>query len=74
MDNSNPEQYIVPHDSILLYRRGVWMECEALWKESDPIRRANIARLLADMAATLADMEAEEARKYLERNSSNEAA
>ncbi len=74
MDCPNTDQYIVPHNSILLYRRGVWFESQALWKETDPVCRANIAQLLAEMATKLAEMEAEEARKFIEQNPSNEAA
>ncbi len=74
MNSENSGQHIVPHDSILLYRRGVWFESQALWNETDPVRRANIARLLADMAVKLAEMEAEEAQKFLEQAASSEVA
>ncbi|MBW4692967.1 MAG: hypothetical protein KME27_14530 [Lyngbya sp. HA4199-MV5] len=74
MNSADSNQHIVPHDSILLYRRGVWFESQALWNEQDPVCRANIARLLAEMAVKLAEMEAEEAQTFLEQTSSSEVA
>ncbi|MGV0027054.1 hypothetical protein [Phormidesmis priestleyi] len=74
MNGKDPEDYIVPRDSIKTYRYAVYFENEALWKEKNPVCRANLARQLAEWAATLAEMEAEEAQKFLQQNSDNEAA
>ncbi|MBW4583100.1 MAG: hypothetical protein KME42_26325 [Tildeniella nuda ZEHNDER 1965/U140] len=74
MNSEHSDQHIVPHDSILLYRRGVWFESQALWNEKDPVCRANIARLLAEMTVKLAEMEAEEAQKFLEQTASSDVA
>ena len=49
-------------------------ESLALWKEQNPVYRANIARQLAELAATLAEMEAETAKNFTENNPSSEAA
>jgi tRNA A22 N-methylase len=69
-----PEDHIVPHDSVVAYRYAVYFEGEALWKEKNPVYRANIAHQLAEWVAILAEMAAEEARKFLEQDSSGEAA
>ncbi|NJP09999.1 MAG: hypothetical protein HC866_11390 [Leptolyngbyaceae cyanobacterium RU_5_1] len=58
----NSNQYVVPHGTIKEYRCAVYFESLALWKEQNPVYRANIARQLADLAATLAELEAEAAR------------
>jgi hypothetical protein len=60
------EPYLEPSGSIVEYRYVVYSEGLALFKERNPVRRANIARQLADWTATLAEMEAAEARKSLE--------
>jgi hypothetical protein len=39
------------------------MEFEALWKEQDLVRRANLALSLAEYTATLARLEVEEAQQ-----------
>jgi hypothetical protein len=57
------EQYAVPPGSIKEYRYAVYFDGLALWREQNPVYRANIARRLAELTATLAEMEAEEARK-----------
>lgn len=67
--------YAEPSGSIVEYRYVVYSEGLALFKETDPMRRATISRQLADWATTLADMEAEEARKFQEQSRlPNEAA
>jgi len=57
------EKYAVPAGSIKEYRYAVYFEGLGLWKETDPVCRANMARQLAEWAAVLAEMEAEEAQK-----------
>jgi len=52
---------IVPHDSIIEYRFLVYAEHQALWKETDPRKRAIMARQLAGWTTTLAEMEEAEA-------------
>jgi len=64
MTEASFEAYAEPSGSIVEYRYVVYSEGLALFKETDPVRRANIARQLADWAATLAAMEAAEARKF----------
>ncbi|UBF26467.1 hypothetical protein K9N68_00145 [Kovacikia minuta CCNUW1] len=72
--NIDPNDYILPADSIKAYRYAVYFENEWLWKEKNPICRANAARRLAELTTKLAEMEAEEARQFREQNPSNEAA
>jgi hypothetical protein len=75
MTEANAELYAEPSGSIVEYRYVVYSEGLALFKETDPIRRANSARQLADWAAILAEMEAEEAKKFQEHSRlPNEAA
>ncbi|GAP95893.1 hypothetical protein [Leptolyngbya sp. NIES-2104] len=70
-DQSHP--YAVSHGSIEEYRAAVYFESLWLWKEKDPVCRANIARQLAEFAATLADLEAGKAAKIKEQASSEAA-
>jgi hypothetical protein len=65
MANSLPDEHIADAESIEGYRYLVWMEFEALWKEQDPIRRANLALSLAEYTATLARLEVEAANKTM---------
>ncbi|GAB4325507.1 MAG: hypothetical protein OHK0047_10420 [Leptolyngbyaceae cyanobacterium] len=60
-------QYAVPPGSIKEYRYAVYFDGLALWKEKNPVHRANIAHRLAELMTTLAQMEAEEASKYKEQ-------
>ena len=73
MSEMNSE-YVVPHGAIKEYRCAVYFESLALWKEPNPVCRANIARQLAELAATLAEMEAEAAQDFTENSSSSAAA
>jgi len=63
--------HAVPHGSIEEYRAAVYFESLWLWKEKDPVCRANMARNLAEFAATLAELEEAAARTV---NQSSEAA
>lgn len=75
LDVEYPENHIASDDSIQRYRAAVLFESEALWKEKDPVCRANIARQLADLATKLTEMEVEEARKFrAQADVANEAA
>lgn len=73
MTEEHLQRYAVPHGSIEEYRAAVYFEGLWLWKEKDPICRANMARQLAEFAATLADLEEEEAKKIREQSSSEAA-
>lgn len=66
LDIEHPENHVADDDSIRLYRAAVWFEGEALWKEQDPVCRANIARQLAELTAKLAELEDSEAKKVSE--------
>jgi hypothetical protein len=75
MTEASTELYAEPSGSIVEYRYVVYSEGLALFKETDPVLRANMARQLATWTATLAEMEAEEARKFQEHSRlPNEAA
>jgi tRNA A22 N-methylase len=74
MSEITPGQYAVPHGSIQEYRAAVYFESIWLWKEKNPVIRANMARQLADWTAILSEMEAEEARKIRERSSASDEA
>lgn len=54
---------VVPHDSITEYRYVVYSESLNLWKETDPQKRAVMARQLATWTSTLAELEEAEAAK-----------
>jgi hypothetical protein len=54
--------YAVPPESIEHWRGAVYFENLALWKETNPQYRANIAKQLAEWTQILADMEAEAAQ------------
>lgn len=70
MNNAvNQEDHILSPDSIKAYRLAVYFENEWLWKEKDPICRANAARRLAELTSKLAELEEEEARQIAERTS-----
>jgi hypothetical protein len=73
LDVEHPENHIAPDNSIQLYRAAVLFESEALWKEQNPVCRANIARQLTELAAKLTEME-EEARQFRERSSASDEA
>lgn len=70
MSEIPPGNYAVPHDSIAEYRAAVYFESIWLWKEQNPVCRANMARQLAEWSATLAEMEAEEAKRFQEETAS----
>jgi hypothetical protein len=65
MTNLPPDEHIADAESLQGYRYLVWMEFEALWKEQDPIRRANLALSLAEYTTTLARLEVEAANKTM---------
>ncbi|BAU14488.1 hypothetical protein LEP3755_50350 [Leptolyngbya sp. NIES-3755] len=67
MIEQQSHQYAVPHGSIEEYRSAVYFESLWLWKEKDPVCRANMARQLAEFAATLAELEEEEVKKIREQ-------
>ena len=54
---------VIPSQSIKAFRYRVHCLGQDLWKEKDPISRANLALQLADAATTLARLEAQEAQK-----------
>ena len=60
------DNYGTPHESIKEYRYAVYFESQALWKEKDPVCRANIARQVAEWAVILADLEEQEAKRFKE--------
>ncbi|MBW4582826.1 MAG: hypothetical protein KME42_24935 [Tildeniella nuda ZEHNDER 1965/U140] len=65
MTNSPPDEHIGDAESLQGYRYLVWMESETLWKEQDPIRRANLALSLAEYTATLARLEVEAVNQFM---------
>ncbi len=74
MSDKKPEDYIAPPDSIQMYRYAVYFESEWLWKEKDPVCRANASRRLAELTAKLAELEAAEAQTFLEQTASSDVA
>ncbi|BAU12961.1 hypothetical protein LEP3755_34970 [Leptolyngbya sp. NIES-3755] len=60
--NNSLEPHVSDAESLEGYRYLVWLESEALWKETDPQRRANLALSLAEYTATLARLEVEAAK------------
>ena len=56
-------KYAVDPESIQAYRTRVYIFSQELWREKDPLIRANIAMYLAEAATTLARLEVEEAKK-----------
>ncbi|MBW4470742.1 MAG: hypothetical protein KME45_10120 [Stenomitos rutilans HA7619-LM2] len=72
--SANSDDYILPADSIRAYQLAVYFESEWLWKEKDPICRANASRRLAELTAKLAELEEAEAKQFSEQNLPNEAA
>ena len=54
---------VIPSQSIKAFRYRVHCLGQDLWKEKDPISRANLALQLADAATTLARLEAQEAQE-----------
>lgn len=64
------QNYVVPHEDIKEYRYAVYFEGIGLWKEKDPVRRANMAKRLAELTAELARKEEEEARQHIEHETS----
>lgn len=52
----------IPSCSIKAFRYRVHALEQNLWKEKDPLIRANLAMQLADAATTLARLEMQEAR------------
>ncbi|BAU10620.1 hypothetical protein LEP3755_11060 [Leptolyngbya sp. NIES-3755] len=63
MNSNSSNDYILDPESLRAYQLAVYFENEWLWKEKNPICRANMARRLAELTARLADLEEEEARK-----------
>ncbi|UBF25518.1 hypothetical protein K9N68_28705 [Kovacikia minuta CCNUW1] len=74
MSEANFDRQSVLQESITDWRYTVYFENVWLWKEKNPVLRANMARQLAEWTAILAEMEAEEARKFTEQQASNDAA
>lgn len=64
MNSNSSNDYILDPELLRAYQLAVYFENEWLWKEKDPVCRANIARRLAELTATLAELEEEEARKF----------
>lgn len=54
---------VIPSQSIKAFRYRVHCLGQDLWKEKDPLSRANLALQLADAATMLAKLEAEEVQK-----------
>ena len=54
---------VISSHSIKAFRYRVHCLAQDLWKEKDPIGRANLALQLADAATTLARLEAQESHK-----------
>lgn len=54
---------VIPPDSLKAFRYRVHCLERDLWKEKNPICRANLAVKLADAATTLAKLEMQEAKK-----------
>ncbi|MBW4583105.1 MAG: hypothetical protein KME42_26350 [Tildeniella nuda ZEHNDER 1965/U140] len=67
MTTKTSEDYILPPDSIRTYQLAVYFENEWLWKEKDPVRRANASKRLAKLTAKLAELEAAEAQNFVEQ-------
>jgi hypothetical protein len=55
---------VIPSHSIKAFRYRVHVLEKDLWKEQNPLCRANLAMQLADVATTLARLEMQEARRY----------
>jgi antitoxin component of MazEF toxin-antitoxin module len=72
--SANSDDYILPADSLRAYQLAVYFENEWLWKEKDPVCRANAARRLAELTAKLAELEAEEAQNSVEQTVANDVA
>ncbi|MBW4692969.1 MAG: hypothetical protein KME27_14540 [Lyngbya sp. HA4199-MV5] len=72
--SANSDDYILPADSLRAHQLAVYFESDWLWKEKDPICRANASRRLAELSAKLAELEAAEAKQFSEQNLPNEAA
>ncbi len=53
---------VIPSQSIKAFRYRVHCLGQDLWKEKDPMSRANLALQLADAATTLAKLETEAAQ------------
>jgi hypothetical protein len=70
MANFSLDEHVGDPESLQGYRYLVWLESEALWKENDPNRRANLALALAEYTATLARLEVEEAQKLVAQSES----
>jgi len=70
MSEKDTSRNATSQESIAEYRYAVHSKGLALWKEKNPVFRANMARQLAEWAAILADMEAEEAQKVTQSGSS----
>jgi hypothetical protein len=68
MTNLPADGQVAEAESLEGYRYLVWMEFEALWKEQDPVRRANLALSLAEYTTTLARLEVEEAQQRSQTN------
>jgi hypothetical protein len=62
---------VIPSHSIKAFRYRVHVLEQHLWKEHDPISRANLAMQLADVATTLARLEVQEAQKYQQQQLTN---
>jgi TPP-dependent pyruvate/acetoin dehydrogenase alpha subunit len=54
---------VIPSSSIKAFRYRVHALEQHLWREPDPIKRANLALQLADAATTLARLEMQESQK-----------
>ncbi|NJR64607.1 MAG: hypothetical protein HC772_03625 [Leptolyngbyaceae cyanobacterium CRU_2_3] len=54
---------VIPSSSIKAFRYRVHALEQHLWREQDPLRRANLALQLADAATTLAQLEMQESQK-----------
>lgn len=54
---------VIPSHSIKAFRYRVHCLGQDLWKEKEPLMRANLALQLADAATTLARLEAQEVHK-----------
>ena len=54
---------VIPPCSIKMFRYRVNFLAKDLWKEKDPVCRANLALQLADAATSLARLELQEAQK-----------
>lgn len=72
MNSNASNDYILDPESLRACQLAVYFENEWLWKEKDPICRANMARRLAELTARLADLEETAAREF--QGQSSEAA